>query len=97
MLYFFFLLLSLLVMIFFIVILARAVSQWKSPIGIGLYVEALRDENNGHFEEAITAYETVLFQCKKNRFQGVFRNKIIGKVKLLHTIIDYNKSTRFVR
>jgi hypothetical protein len=97
MLYFFFLFLSLLVTIFFIVVLARAFSQWNSPIGIGLYIEALRDENNGHFEEAITAYETVLVQCKKIRFQGVFRDKIIGKVKLLHTIIDYNKSARFVR
>jgi hypothetical protein len=69
----------------------------KSPICIGLYVKALRDENDGHFEEAIAAYETALVQCRKIRFQGVFRNKIIGKVKLLHTIIEYNNSIRFIR
>jgi hypothetical protein len=85
------------VIIFFIVILARAFRHWKSPIGLGFYIEGLRDENSGHFEEAITAYETALVQCKKIRFQGDFKNKIIGKVKLLHAIIDYNNSTRFIR
>lgn len=97
MLYLFFLFITLLVTIFCIVMMVRAFNHWKSSAGIGLYVEALRDENNGHFEEAIIAYETVLVECKKIRFQRVFKNKIIGKIKLLHTVIDYNMSARFIR
>jgi len=93
----FFLSVSLCVIIFFVFVLTRALNHTKSPICIGLYVKALRDENNGQFEAAIAAYETVLVQCGKIRFQGVFRNKIIGKVKLLHTIIDYNNSARYIR
>jgi hypothetical protein len=84
-------------MVLLIVVLSRAFSHWKSPISIRLYTEALRDENSGHFEAAIIAYEAALVQCKKIRFQGIFKKKIIGKVKLLHTIIDYNNSTRFIR
>jgi len=97
MLFSFYISLSLLALVFCIAILARATSHRKLSIGIALYLEALRDENNGHFEEAVTAYEAVLVQCKKIRFQRVFRNKITGKVKLLHTIIDYDKSTRYIR
>ncbi|HLI92769.1 MAG TPA: hypothetical protein VKU83_04145 [Puia sp.] len=97
MLQLFFLFISTLVMIFFIAVLTRAFNQWKNPISIGLYVKGLRAENDGHFEEAITAYETALAQCKKLRFQQVFKNKIIGKVKLLHTLVDYDNSARYIR
>jgi len=97
MLYLFYLVLSLVAVVLFVVVLARAFNDWRSLICVGLYTEALRDENTGHFEAAVTAYETALFECKKIRFQGDFRNKIIAKVKLLHTIIEYNNSSRFVR
>lgn len=89
--------LSLIALIFLIVVLMRAFTHWRNNIPVGLYVKALKDENNGHFEEAIHTYEIALAQCKGVRFQRRFKNKIIGKLKLLHTIIDYNNSSRFVR
>ena len=84
-------------MAFFIVALAQVRIHRKSHITIGLYVKALKDENSGHFEEAITGYEIALAQCRRIGFQRALKNKIIGKVKLLHTIVDYNNSSRFVR
>jgi len=97
MLYMALLFLSSLIAVFLIVVSARTFIHWKSHIPVGLYAKALRAENNGNFEEAITAYEILLSQCRRVRFQKAFKNKIIGKVKLLHTIIEYNNSSRFVR
>ncbi|MBN9379870.1 MAG: hypothetical protein J0H74_03840 [Chitinophagaceae bacterium] len=97
MLYLIIIFLSLIALIFLIVFLARAFVHWRSNIPIGLYVKALRDENSGHFEEAIITYEIALVQCNRIRFQRAFKNKIIGKLKLLHAIIDYKNSSRFVR
>lgn len=89
--------LSLLIAVFFIVVLTRSFIHWKSHIPTALYAKALRAENDGHFEEAIANYEIVLSKCRRVRFQRAFKIKIIGKVKLLHTIVDYNNSFRFVR
>jgi len=97
MLYLFFLSISILVSVFLVTALARAFIYWRNNIPVGLYLKALRDENSGHFEEAVTSYEAALSQCDGLKFQRAFKNKIIGKVKLLHTIIDYNKTFRFVR
>lgn len=65
---------------------------WKKNIPFELFVEALRDENNGHFEEAVTTYETALNEVKKIRFHGPLKNKIIQKLKLLHTVIEYKNN-----
>lgn len=63
-----------------------------------LFVEARRNENNGHFEEAILEYETVLSEVKKIGLQNNSLKKvIIEKLKVLHTIIDYKKNIRFMR
>jgi hypothetical protein len=97
MLYLFFLLLSILGSALLITALARAFIYWRNNIPVGLYLKALRDENSGHFEEAVTCYEAALSQCEGLKFQRAFKNKIIGKMKLLHTIIEYNKTFRFVR
>ena len=88
---------SLITVIFAIVVLARAFGHWRGNISTGLYAKALRDENSGHFEEAVVAYEIALAQCRQIRFQRAFKNKILGKLKLLHTVIEYNNSSRFVR
>jgi hypothetical protein len=69
----------------------------KKNISIELFNEALRNENNGLYEEAVVNYESALHEIKKTRFQSTFRNKIIGKLKLLHTLIEYNNGVRIIR
>ena len=71
----------------------------KKSIPVILYVEALRNENSGHFEEALATYENALMEVKKEKFKygGSLKNKITEKLKVLHTIIEYKNSLRFVR
>ena len=70
----------------------------KKNIQVKLFIDALRIENSGHFEEAIITYETALNEGKKIRFHSNnLENKIIEKLKVLHTIIDYKNNIRFTR
>ena len=48
-------------------------------------MEAQKNENDGHFEEAVITYESALDEVKKFRFHGNLKNKIIGKLKVLNT------------
>ena len=83
--------LSLLVLLFRFFILRR------KNISVELYIEALRNENNGHFETAVITYETALTEVNKIRFHGTLKNKIIQKIKLLHTVVEYNNNLHFIR
>jgi hypothetical protein len=67
----------------------------KKNIPVNLFVEALRNENNGYFEEAVITYETALNEVNKIRFHGTLKNKIIAKLKLLHTVIEYRNSQHY--
>ena len=70
----------------------------KKSIPVALYVEALRNENSGHFEEALITYENALKEVEKEKFQqSSLKNKIVEKLKVLHTIIEYKNSLHFVR
>ena len=69
----------------------------KKNLPVELFVEGLRYENDGNFDEAIVNYENALSEVKKNRFHSNLKNKIIQKVKVLHTIIAYKKSFLFTR
>ena len=69
----------------------------KKNLPVELFVEGLRYENDGHFEEAIVNYENALDKVKKKRFQSSLENKIIQKLKVLHTMIEYKKSLLFIR
>jgi hypothetical protein len=69
----------------------------KKDLPVELFVEGLKYENNGHFDEAIMNYENALVEVKKNRFQNSLKNRIIQKLKVLHTIIEYKKNIRFTR
>lgn len=63
-----------------------------------LFAEALRNENSGYFETAITKYEKALDEVKKARFHGrSLKSKIIEKLKVLHTVIEYKNGFHFVR
>ena len=63
-----------------------------------LFAEALRNENSGYYETAITKYERALDEVKKARFQGSsLKSKIIEKLKVLHTVIEYKNGFHFGR
>ena len=69
----------------------------KKNLPVELFVEGLKYENDGHFDEAIINYENALSEVKKNRFYRDLENKIIQKLKVLYTISEYQKNTQFTR
>lgn len=69
----------------------------KKDLPVELFVEGLRYENDGHFDEAVMNYENALSEVKKNRFHRDLENRIIQKLKVLHTISEYRKNIQFIR
>ena len=76
------------------------IRSWFLPrknIPVELFVKALENENSGNFEQALIAYEGALNEVNKIRFHRNFKHKIIEKIKLLHTLIEYKNSFHVVR
>ncbi|HEX6172201.1 MAG TPA: hypothetical protein VFZ33_21105 [Chitinophagaceae bacterium] len=69
----------------------------KKDLPVELFVEGLKYENDGQFDEAIINYENALSEVGKNRFHHDLKNKIIQKIKVLRTIIEYKKNIQFIR
>ncbi|MBK5272695.1 MAG: hypothetical protein JJE22_16980 [Bacteroidia bacterium] len=70
----------------------------ENNVHVKIFAEALKNENNGHFEEAILTYETALNEFKKARFRNSsLKNTITKRLKVLHTITEYNKNLHFTR
>jgi hypothetical protein len=61
---------------------------------VKLFHAALKDENSGEFASAIQQYETALNEAEKNGFDVQLRSRIIEKLKVLHTITEYEKDMR---
>jgi hypothetical protein len=91
--YYIFLLMLLSVMVTMI----RAGYLRRKNVPVELFIEALRNENKGQFEKAVVVYENALAEFKKIRFHGDLKNKIVEKIKLLHTVIEYQKNAVFIR
>jgi hypothetical protein len=80
------------------IMLIYVYGQRKKDLPFDLFVAALKNENDGLFETAVITYETALDEIKKNKFRGDhLKSKIIGRLKVLHTNIDYNNNLRFTR
>ena len=79
------------------VLFTRYIMQKKMNIPVRLFAEALKNENSGHFEEAVINYQNALDEVKKVRFQGNLENKIVAKLKVLNTVIAYTNNSHFVR
>ncbi len=80
----------------FTIILIRSLLLRKKKAPGGLFAEALRDENSGNFEAAITTYQSALEEAKKKKFRdSKMENKIIAKLKVLQTNIDYNNNFHY--
>jgi hypothetical protein len=70
----------------------------RKNIPFELYSEALKNENDGQFEAAVITYRTALDEVKKARFgNSSLRNRILEKLKVLHTNIAYRNSFEFKR
>ena len=95
MLYYFYLL-SLLVLAIVFLLFRYAILR-KKNISLLFFIEARKNENEGHFEEAIMNYENGLSEVNKTRFHNNMKNKIIAKLKVLHTMIEYKNSLLFIR
>ena len=67
----------------------------RKDLPVELFVEGLKYENDGHFDEAIINYQNALSEVKKNRFHRDLKHKIIQKLRVLHTIIEYKKNFQF--
>ena len=85
-------------MIFIITILViSSIMAKKQNLPVRLFIEAQKNENDGHFEEAVVTYESALDEVKKFRFHGNLKNKILSKLKVLNTTIAYQNNLHFVR
>jgi hypothetical protein len=81
-----------------LILLIRFYILRKRNISAELFLEALRNENSGNFEEAIVTYENALNEVKKVRFpDGSLKKRITEKLKVLRTIIDYENSQHVIR
>ena len=95
MLFYYFILLSMLLTL--IIFLTRSFILRGKNIPVQLFNQAIKNENNGSFEAALITYENALNEVKKIRFHNNLKNKIIDKIKVLHTIIDYKNNFRLTR
>ena len=75
----------------------RFVILKKKNIPVSLFSLALKNENNGHLDEAVTAYECALLEVKKTRFHNGLQKKITAKLKVLHTMMEYDRNCHFTR
>ena len=85
--YYLFLFILLTIFIFLI----RSFILRRKNIPFLLYAEALKDENCGRFLAAALIYRKALGEVKKIRFHKNLETKIIEKLKVLHTVIEYEK------
>ncbi len=83
--------------LFTLYLLIRFLVIRKKDISIDFFITAQRSENNGFFEDAVVAYEEALTEAKKTRSHTMLKNKIIEKLKVLHTVIEYKNSFHYVR
>ena len=80
-----------------IILVISSIFAKKKTLPVKLFMEAQKNENDGHFEEAVVTYESALDEAKKSRFHGNLKNKIIYKLQVLNTAIEYKNNLRFVR
>lgn len=69
----------------------KTVIQKKRPSSFSLYVKALKDENSGNLEEALVSYRIAYEEAAKTRFQEDMKQRILKKMKVLHSMKGYNK------
>lgn len=86
-------LLYILLLIFLFVVLLgyRLVTTKRKNAPVSLFAIARKSENDGYFEEALFGYEKALVEVKRRNSDKRLELSINEKLKVLHTIIDYNR------
>lgn len=64
-----------------IFILIRSYVLQRKNMPVELYISALKNENNGHFEQAVIIYENALSEVNKIRFHSSLKNKLLISLK----------------
>lgn len=84
------------IIVFIVLLIAiLVIRSWvlqRKNIPVELFVKALQNENSGNFDQALISYESALEEVNKIRFHRNLKHKIIEKIKLLHTLIEYRNS-----
>jgi len=76
---------------FLFLFLVRKFSGKPKDSAVILFKAALKEENTGRFQAAIVQYELALQQAEKKGFDKSLRRMINEKLKVLHTINEYEK------
>jgi hypothetical protein len=89
---------SIIIVFIIIILIIRFFVLKNHKIPEKIFVEALRNENSGDFEAAIISYEIALQIVKKAKHHNYsLENKILEKIKVLHTVIEYKYNLQFTR
>ena len=80
-----------------IILIIGSILAKKQTLPVKLFIEAQKNENDGDFEQAVITYESALEEIRKFRFHGSLKNRIIDKLKVLHTSIEYKNNLQFIR
>ena len=87
----------LVIVLLIFVLLVRYFILKRKNVPVRLFAEALKNENSGHFEEAVITYKSALHEVEKIRFHSDLKKKITQKLKVLHTMIEYENNSHFSR
>jgi CRISPR/Cas system-associated protein Cas5 (RAMP superfamily) len=60
----------------------------------GFYKEGVRNENDGRYDEALHNYEDALSENSKPNINRKLNQKIIERIKMLRTTIDFEDNFR---
>lgn len=83
----------LMVVMLLLILLVRYLLLSRNNTPGAVFAEALRNENSGDYEAALTNYETAMLEVKKARFPSSKLKTIIAeKLKVLRTVIEYQKN-----
>ncbi|MBL0337184.1 MAG: hypothetical protein IPP73_18180 [Chitinophagaceae bacterium] len=78
--------------LFILFIVIRALLLLRKDVPANLFAEALKNENSGNLESAVTIYKEALQEASKSRSQHDLREKIVEKLKVLNTVLAYNRN-----
>jgi hypothetical protein len=87
----YYILLLIVPVVFLVLFLVRKFSGKPKDSAVILFKAALKEENTGHFQAAIAQYELALQQAEKKGFDKSLIRMINEKLKVLHTINEYEK------
>jgi hypothetical protein len=73
------------------------IANYKKNSHAELYKEGVRNENDGHYMQALQNYEDALSEIKKLKLDNKFGAKIAQRIKILRTFVDNEKSFQIGR